>query len=854
MGRFMISPQSVAKTVSSLLGFLLAAVFWFGLTPAMAGVLQLTDEPFVDLSTVWEVYLDESQTLTIDEVVALQNGFRPMQGADLVRRYDSRVYWLRMRLHNTTHFPMQRFLDIGHPRMESVKLHQRRGDAWSVMASGINVPNDQKKLQGSIVFPLHIAQGETQEWWMRVQSRTVLDLKSSLWNPLDHQQSEQNRRLLMVAGFGGSLVVTFISLAILFRSRELNFLLFASLHLFSGLAELGREGIWQEFFWPSALAFPIELHAVTGVAALGSLIVIQMRLLDLKVEYPRLSGLHLALAVILLAWMPIAWLNYEVWIRGMSVMVIGLGLLSIGIFVVLWGKGNEVAGYLFWGYLSFWSLEAIRSVAGLLKLDLEFTKNISVTWALLISTPLFFFALIEKSKKLHYEVAYMQELYRAKSLFLAKVSHELHSPLNTIIGYARMLSRKSDRLSVEEGAHDIERNGLRLLRMLNDLLDQSRIENSHLSLHPLPVSLGTWLAELQRIGMVMTEEAGNSFAFSTRGNMPSGALLDAPRLQQIIDNLITNANRHTHRGQVKLVVHAKPSSGNQKVNLTFSVEDNGEGISVEDQSKIFETFFQGKSGANSSKSERQGLGLGLTIANHILSLMGSSLNVRSVPGQGSHFSFSIDCETVDVQHLPLSEFSAAEPLQRVPKSYRVLVVDDETEVLNYLRDSLEFLDCKVTCFTQGNAAIAALSNGSHPWDLVITDQFMAQGNGWDVLQFARQNFPELPVVLVSGMLPERPAGMPAEIQFDAELRKPVDLKNLALVLASLMPNVNAHQAPDGQSLSRLLSLVRLGEVSAIEEWCDWLDRDSPEFAGFSLEVRDAVKRLDFHRLEQLAMR
>lgn len=818
----------------------------------MGGVIELTNASEVHLTPSAQIYIDESAHQSVAQVAALQSSFRPVVSKDMVRRYDSRVYWLRASLHNATDSSIERWLDIGHARMESVVLYQQRDGVWQGLASGVQVPTAQKPIGGGIVFPLELQAHEEKDILIRVQSRTNLDLNASIWKPLDFEKNEGQRRIFIAIGFGGALTVAFIGIAIFIRSREINFLLFSLLHFSTGLLELGREGLWEEFLWSSVMPFPIELHVVATVVGIVALISIQVRLLELRAVYPRLNAIFLGLAVLSVLLLLVVFVNYEIWVQVAAVIFLSLCLLSLSVCAFLWKKGNEVAGYMFFGYLLFWSLEGLRGASGLLKLNLIFTQNISISWALLISTPLFFFALIEKSRKLDFEMQQIQELYKAKSLFLAKVSHELHSPLNTIIGYARMLRRGSERLSLQEGTHDIEQSGLRLLRMLDDLLDQSRIENSHFELHPQAILLLTWLDEIKRLGMVMSESSGNSFSASVNGPMPAGVLLDSPRLLQVFDNLFSNANRHTRGGNVALKVEAKASQLADKVNLTFSVSDNGQGIALMDQGRIFETFFQGEHGANSAKSKRKGLGLGLPIANHILSLMGSALSLKSAPGTGSTFTFTIACDVVDAPvHQP------AVPLSAVTKSgrhrFRLLIVDDEPETLALLRGAAEFLNCNVDSYACGHDAISALSGDATRWNAVITDQWMDQGGGWQVLQYARRHCPSMPVVLLSGMAPQRPDDMPDTLEFDAYLPKPVGMKDLADLLEKLNPEAFKMARPSAQSMAKLQSLVKLGEVSAIEEWCVSIEMKSPEFKDFSQEVKSAVKRLDFRRLEVLAL-
>jgi CheY-like chemotaxis protein len=145
-----------------------------------------------------------------------------------------------------------------------------------------------------------------------------------------------------------------------------------------------------------------------------------------------------------------------------------------------------------------------------------------------------------------------------------------------------------------------------------------------------------------------------------------------------------------------------------------------------------------------------------------------------------------------------------------------------------------------------------MREGTAHFDVVVTDQIMADGDGWDALRYAREYCKGLPVILVSGINPQRPDGLPDAVKFDASLRKPFALQDLVRALSGIRPAARAVRRPDADVLGNLLALVRLGEVSGIEEWSDQLEVQAPGYAAFATEVRQAVRQLDFDRLAVLA--
>jgi signal transduction histidine kinase/CheY-like chemotaxis protein len=820
-----------------------------GLVQTAQGEIVVGSAPSQDFTLHAEILRDDSGALDVDAVAKLSSGFHPAGPGDLQRHYDMHPYWLRATLRNGSDEKIERWLAVGHPRLESATLFQKGPNGWTGTESGLQVPLQHKPVATiGVIFPLHMAAGESREILLRLRSRTVLDLNASLWQPMALMQQNERRQLLIIAGFGGSLVIALISLAIYARLRERSYLYFCLLHLSAGLAELGREGLWERYLWPPEWALPLQAHTLATVIALLCLILIQRHFLELSKSYRGWDFAFVAIAASTVALTPLSYIRYDIWTSTMSVVFAATCILVLAVSAVSWRTGKTTAGYMALAYGIFWIVEGLREINNLGLVDFPLAKIISVNWALLVAAPMFFLALTEKSRKLHAQLLQSQHASQTKSNFLARVSHELHAPLNTIIGYARMLRRGSARLPLHEGTSDIERNGLRLLGMIDELLDQSRLESGQLRLQPQPLALTPWLCEMERAGKIQAEGAGNGFTLTCQGEFPAAVLLDGARLCQVVDNLVSNANRYTHQGRIELSIKASAAAQAGRVHLAFSVNDTGLGVESTDLKKIFEPFYQVQKTHNSGERRRAGIGLGLSITRDLVTLMGGELKVLSKPGEGSSFSFGLDCPLAVVPAGPL-ELAPLNPV--CAPGLRVLLADDDPQALQLLEDTLDSLGCSVYSVSSGTDAIALLGHDARRWDLVMTDQVMADADGWAVLAFARQQCPGLPVVLVSGMLQQHPAHLPAELQFDAFLDKPVLLPELAAVLATLRPAQPPLARPDAEHLNSLLGLVRLGEVSAIEDWCAALQLSQVELSDYAQQVLKAAQQLDFAELELL---
>lgn len=289
---------------------------------------------------------------------------------------------------------------------------------------------------------------------------------------------------------------------------------------------------------------------------------------------------------------------------------------------------------------------------------------------------------------------------QAKSIFIANISHELRSPLNAILGFARLLQRNLN-LSSEEATYAaiIEQSGDHLLSVINQVLDLARVESNTMVLETSTVDMWELLADLQSLFILRTAEKGLLLSMERSPAVPQWVDTDEMKLRQILINLIDNAIKFTETGQITVSVD---SSSDPSFHLHIHVMDTGCGIAPTDQETLFDAFSQGEAGRKS----RMGTGLGLTISHEFVRLMGGSLTVESQVGRGSCF-----CLTIPVQ----SALPAAKPraiasrtiigLEPGQSRYRILVVDDNPINRILLLQYLRCLDLEMQEASHGEAAV-----------------------------------------------------------------------------------------------------------------------------------------------------
>ena len=323
---------------------------------------------------------------------------------------------------------------------------------------------------------------------------------------------------------------------------------------------------------------------------------------------------------------------------------------------------------------------------------------------------------------------------QSKSEFLANMSHEIRTPLTAILGYLDLLDDPSEAAAHPEHIDTIRANAHHLLRIINDILDLSKIEAGKLELEHIPFSLEAIAGDVQSLLRVRADDKGLDLEIERATDLPEIVSSDPTRLRQILLNLVGNAIKFTLRGKVtmRLTWLADPGSPTAG-RLRVEVEDTGEGIPPDKLDRLFVAFSQ----ADSSVTRRHGgTGLGLTIARRLARMLGGDLTVRSQVGQGSCFSFEIQTQALEPKSTAIASRgtrpapSTDEPLSGL----RVLVAEDVKVNQKLVRRFLEKAGARVELADDGREAMEkireASAAGGQPFDVILMDMQMPEVDGY----------------------------------------------------------------------------------------------------------------------------
>jgi signal transduction histidine kinase/CheY-like chemotaxis protein len=315
---------------------------------------------------------------------------------------------------------------------------------------------------------------------------------------------------------------------------------------------------------------------------------------------------------------------------------------------------------------------------------------------------------------------------QSKSRFLAFMSHELRTPLNAILGFTQLLMRDPALTPVQqEWITTINRSGEHLLNLINDVLEMSRIEAGQLRLSLEPVNLLGLLMDLEALMRVRTEARGLQLEINLESDLPTQIQTDAGKLRQVLLNLLSNAVKFTPSGQIALRVHWVGSQ-----TLKFEVTDTGIGISAEEISKLFQPFVQTSSGVKAG-----GSGLGLAISYQIVHMMGGEMQVSSLVGQGSKFSFTLPVEPTEVMISDMHSLKVVGLAPHQPR-HRILIADDIQEDGELLVQWLTLVGIETQVACNGREAIEQWETWSP--HLILMDMKMPDMDGYEATWVIKQ--------------------------------------------------------------------------------------------------------------------
>jgi len=391
----------------------------------------------------------------------------------------------------------------------------------------------------------------------------------------------------------------------------------------------------------------------------------------------------------------------------------------------------------------------------------------------------------------------------AKSTFLATMSHEIRTPLNGVLGMAALLAETDQTREQRDYTNSIVKSGDSLLLVINDILDFSKIESGNLKLEPHAFDLRKCVEDVLELFTYKATELGLRLYYQIEEDVPQNLVADSLRLRQILTNLVGNALKFTHKGEIAVRIKAK-NPEKDSFSLCFDIVDTGIGIKKDQVGKLFKAFNQG----DSSITRRYGgTGLGLVICQRLIGLMGGKIRVTSKFGVGSNFKFDISClkaeplatsdvsvnataaqGTEDKKLLLSVEFALNYPMS-------ILVAEDNLMNQKLILRVLSKLGYDAEIANDGTEVIALMSGKNY--DLILMDIQMPNMDGLETTRMIRQTYGAYPLIaaMTANALSEDKENC-LKAGMDNYISKPLSIEVLIDKLIDMYRKISAFKQDD----------------------------------------------------------
>ena len=709
--------------------------------------------------------------------------------------YSDSAFWASIDVENHFSTDQAWLVEMKFPGTDRLDFYYRDAQGrWVEKSAGDTLPFEGRDIKHhSLIFQFPAFASQSQTLYFRIQSKGSIQLPIYLTSLEDYQLESPSEYLWIGIYYGLLGLIALYSLFIWITSRDKSYLYFGFFLVSGGLFSFSFQGLSFQYLWPDSPYWANRsIHAFIGLASASALMFVRT-FVELKIYQHKLDeALRVAVYVSLAYAAASLIFPYGVLVFLMNVIIaINVVLLSVATWLVA-KQGYRPAQFL----LAAWLILALGVLVELVqRLGVNLPPLLSyhsIQYATGLSAIILTLGLGDRINSLIKEYSFVQgdmleanqlkieALQRAddvKEEFIANVSHELRTPLTGIIGLSEIILEKSA-ASLDESALEnlnmIRISGQRLANLVNDVIDFSAIKNGHLELHKKPVDLKNICILVNKMCRPLIGDKPLQLAES----FPSEPVLvigDEDRLQQILFNLVSNAIKFTQRGWIAVSIEIID------IDARVMVKDTGIGISKEQQSRIFNRFYQVDSAAS---REEGGTGLGLAISQKLVELHGTEIVLRSNPGEGSTFYFDLPILTekeriaaskdlsqkklfkeskerffggmersspiVDRRNrdVPSESIQEVAPLILSGKRRSILVVDDEYLNVRIVKEHLSST-YDIDSALSGHDALMMMQQ--HKPDLVILDLMMPIMTGFELCQRIREKYSmdELPIVILT---------------------------------------------------------------------------------------------------------
>ena len=545
---------------------------------------------------------------------------------------------------------------------------------------------------------------------------------------------------------------------------------------------------------------------------------------------------------------------YRIKFIAVPVVIATFSLLFIPITYVETPKGNYSHGPAVFGVYASVALSIVLIIRLLIKHkeDIPEKKRVAVVIAMLSEVPVAIFQILVPTslisclgltlfiiglymtvenpdarlvKLLEKETKRADVANQAKTNFLANMSHEIRTPINAVLGMNEMILRESKERNIKEYARDVQGAAKSLLSIINDILDITKIESGKLTIIPAEYAFSNMIHDVTNMISFKAKAKELDFTVIIDENIPNVLRGDDIRIRQILVNLLNNAVKYTHEGEIRLEATLLPCEQENIAHISFVVKDTGIGIKEEDIQKLFIPFERIEEKRNRNI---EGTGLGMNITMQLLALLDSKLKIESEYGSGSEFSFVLSQEVINPE--PIGNLEEQIKTQNNAYDYKtyfeapeakILVVDDSEMNRKVFCGLLKDTKMQIEEAASGKECLEKVKKTA--FHIIFMDHMMPEMDGIETFTLMKQleDCPNknTPVVILTANAIVGAKEQYLEAGFQAFLSKPIDLQELEKTLEELLDKTLVHHVKRAVSQEDEIS-INTSELPMIDG-LDW---------------------------------
>ena len=618
------------------------------------------DDKQRDISPYLYWVADANNELTFEQVKNLPHDeFNQPDKYSFSKGYTSTGYWLKFNLNfNPDLFGSHWLLEIPFPLLDYVALYSPTPNGeYKVSQTGDRSPFSQRDIDTTnFVFQVEPFQ-QHNTFYIHVKTQDSLQVPLHLWNETAFIKHTAFSHWIQGIYFGIMTVMILYNLFIYASIKERSYLFYICYISSFTICQLSLEAYSFEYLWPNNTWWANINIPLFGVLSLFFASLFAREILQSRTVLPFFDKVLITITSSLFFTLPIILLgsyNAGIYASLTGAFVFFNLILLAGILAALKGNRTAIVFVIAW---SIFLISGVISMLGMLDIvPMKYGPQAAIQIGSAIEVILLSLALADRINLIEQEKAELEaeskrillnankqlaNSNRLKDEFIATISHEIRTPMNGVLGSTQLLLDTQLDYNQKTYIDTINQSGQTLLEILNNILDYSKIEADKLTIEPTEFNLEEVINECADFFSVISIQNRVKLFVRIHKDTPKIIKSDPLRVKQILLNLLSNAFKYTDRGQVVISVQLAKDANDL---LLIEVEDSGNGLTLEQQSILFQPFVQVDS---SSSREKGGTGLGLAICNKLTKLLGGEIGVRSLPGKGTTFWFTAKVEIVE---------------------------------------------------------------------------------------------------------------------------------------------------------------------------------------------------------------